>query len=131
MSTRILLKLVAAFLVGACVLFAGFVWGFVVGYGDNAASQASVQSFTTVSALRALRGGKLDDAIQSLETALDVALIQYWVNEDSLRPTRLLTAPDTERKLLLPAAKYRQEFPSQSLNAEAKAKVNEIAASYK
>src|SRR5262245_35623026 len=115
-------KTIAALVIGALLVVsafaggtAGFLQGYLYGLSANAAQAAG-----QVSALRALRAGDVPKTLSMLENALDALIVEHSTVNRSEPTLFALAFPElkedeAERGLFERVARYRAEFPSQSI----------------
>lgn len=114
-------KVVACALVVLLAFFAGGVWGFAKGF--VAGMYEHTDGFRDLMVLRHLREGKIDPAVELLESHLDgCILVYYGTCEDAyrsrldllVRHAKLGAWGDHARaSFMADAAKYRERHPSQ------------------
>ena len=107
-NTLIALALV---LVSSATCVMGYFWGV----NDGTVSLADAVFMTE--ALKDLRTGNEQRAIQLLESQLDGRIVAYAVTRDTFSPARALFG-DLNAPLVQHIAKYRSAYPSQSESPE-------------
>jgi len=115
--------------VGIVSFFAGGIIGFVSGFSYNTAITGGIEGFNKVSALRAIREGRTERALDLLETGLDINIIEYSLLEKRQHLFNIMGPKRCNAKFMIRFAKYRKEFPSYTL-PELEKLINDILAKY-
>ena len=108
---KIVISVVVVTLLTTISFFVGGTLGFMSGFEYRTALVAGVEGVTKVSILKALRQGRVDDAIGLLEIALDANIIEHSLLGDrQYAPFDFFRVNQYDAKFMVTIAKYRKKY---------------------
>ena len=90
--------------------YVGGTLGFVTGFSYHNALEAGVNGVLTVSVLESLRAGRVEDAVDLLETQLDTYIIEHsYLGENRRAPFDIFFINQHDANFMSRVAKYRKK----------------------